>query len=190
MTEKRDAIIETAGSLLESRGYFGTGLSQIIEESGAPRGSLYYYFPGGKDEITEAAIRKTGQQVERSIRSLFARAETPAKALEELTGRIAEAMKASGFKAGGPITTVALETATTNERLNGVCREIYESWRRNFAMSIEASGVSPDRADRLAMVVLAALEGAIILSRTHHRVEPLEDVAREMGELLELARVI
>ncbi|MFP4597279.1 MAG: TetR/AcrR family transcriptional regulator [Persicimonas sp.] len=188
MSTKRDDIIDTTSDLLERQGYFATGVNQIVAESGAPKGSLYYYFPGGKDEITEEAIRRAGAQVTERLERLFGDNDSPGEALAALAGGIARAMKAAQFVAGSPITTVALETAVKNQRLSAACREVYEAWRSVFEVHIARSGVAAERAERLSTLVLAAIEGGIILSRTYESDEPLRRVAAELHELLESAR--
>jgi TetR/AcrR family transcriptional repressor of lmrAB and yxaGH operons len=188
MSKKRDDIIDTTSDLLERQGYFATGLNQIVEESGAPKGSLYYYFPGGKDEICEEAIRRSGASLEKSIDRVMSEADTAAEGIAALVEGISRAMEASNFGAGGPLTTVATETAGQNERLNNACEEIYESWRATFERHIRKDGIDSSRAERLSTLVLATMEGAIILSRTYKSTEPLQRAGAELRELLEFAQ--
>jgi TetR/AcrR family transcriptional repressor of lmrAB and yxaGH operons len=187
MTDARNRIIETTSRLLEEQGYHATGLSQIVEESGAPRGSLYYYFPEGKEEISEAALRRTGRQVSSAIRGRMEEAASASAGVRALMTTIGERMEATGYRAGGPITTVALESAPDKSRLTRACREIYTDWRRLFRERIAQDGVSEDRADRLAGTVLAAIEGAMVLARTYQRRQPLDEAADALVELIERA---
>lgn len=182
----RDRFIETTRDLLESQGYHATGLSQIISGSGAPKGSLYHYFPKGKEELTEEAIMRTAEEVADRIRDTLAGIADPVEAVRAFVLRIAHHAEASGFRAGGPLTTVALETASTSERLNAACRAAYESWQRAFASKLRASGYPKEQARHLSVVIIAMIEGAIILSRTFHSREPFERVAAEMASLLHL----
>src|SRR5579885_404832 len=111
MTSTREQIIETMCNLLEAQGYHATGLNQVVKESGAPKGSLYYYFPDGKDGLTAEAIQRAGEQTAARIRRGLARHADPAEAVEQFVLLIADSVEASGFSAGGPLTTVAMETA-------------------------------------------------------------------------------
>lgn len=188
MTDKKDNIIATASALMERQGYFGTGLNEIIEESGAPKGSLYYYFPDGKDQITEEALRRIGEEVEANIRTTIERAEGPADAVSALAEVIAERVEASDFAAGGPLTTVALETAAKNEQLRKACDDIYDSWRIPFSEALRGAGLTEQRAQSLSYMILSALEGAIVLSRTSRSIEPLEAMAEEMSNLIGAAQ--
>ncbi|MDX1993422.1 MAG: TetR/AcrR family transcriptional regulator [bacterium] len=184
MTSARDQIIEATCELLELQGYHATGLNQIIKESGSPKGSLYYYFPGGKEELTAEAINRVGQIVLQRIRNNLAAIDDSAEAISSFIENIAYNVEASGYKAGGPITTVALETAATNERLREECHRIYAGWQAAFADKLRSGGMSDERAERLASVMIAMLEGGIILCRTSRSPQPLRDIAQEMAALI------
>ena len=125
MSDARAHIIQTTSQLLEKQGYHGTGLNEIIRESGAPKGSLYYYFPDGKEQITAEAVLQSGRMVSERIRDGLVASNSPAKAIYEFILLIAENVEQSGFAAGSPLTAVAMETATQSERINLACREAY-----------------------------------------------------------------
>jgi TetR/AcrR family transcriptional repressor of lmrAB and yxaGH operons len=185
MSEKRDKIIETTSELMERQGYFGTGLNQIIEESGSPKGSLYYYFPDGKDQITEEALRKVGSDVLANIEGLMARFDAAADALDALLTAIAGRIEETDYEAGGPLTTVALETAASSERLRIVCDEIYDSWKQAFVDKLRSNGASASDADAISDVILSSIEGAVVLSRTRRDTAPIEAVAAQLRRLIE-----
>jgi len=184
MTTTRQQILDTAAELIEAQGYHATGLSEIIRVSGAPKGSLYYYFPGGKEELVAEAVRSTGGTVLERIRTELDRFDDAVDAVREFLLTLAQHVAASEYRGGGPITTVALESATTAEQINLACREVYASWQAAFADKLVASGVASPRATRLASVLVATLEGAIVLCRTRHSPAPLVSAADEMGLLL------
>ena len=185
MSSTRDQIIETTCSLIESQGLHATGLTQILRESGAPKGSLYYYFPEGKDELAEAAIMRAGSATAARIRASLAAIDDPAEAVRALVVTIAHLVEASGFRSGGPLMTVAMETATTNERLNLACRAAYGELQGAFAEKLAASGFAHERAAALATFITAAIEGGVVLSRTYHSGDPLRRVAEELSLLLQ-----
>lgn len=184
MTAARDQIIQTTCDLLEFQGYHATGLNQIIKESGSPKGSLYYYFPGGKEELTAEALNHVGQIVLQRIQTNLALVESPAEAIPEFIVNVARNVELSGYRTGGPITTVALETAGTSERLRQACERIYAGWQVAFMDKLRNGGMDEDRARRLSSMILAAIEGGIILCRTQRSPKPLEDAAAEVGALL------
>ena len=185
MSSTRDQIIEATAGLLETQGYRATGLNQIIEESGAPKGSLYYYFPGGKEEFSTEAINMVAEEIAERIETSLAAIEDPGEAVEAFILRIAHHVRTSSFRKGGPITTVALEAVTTSDRLNEACRETYKVWQSAFAQKLVQSGFSHERSRRLAALIIASIEGAIILSRTNRSVAPLEYISAELKLLLQ-----
>ncbi len=184
MVTTRDQIIETTCDLLELQGYHATGLNQIIKESGAPKGSLYYHFPGGKEELAAEAVNHVGRIVLQRIRENLALIDEPAQAIFEFINNIALNVELSGFRAGGPITTIAMETASTNPVLRQICQRIYSEWQDVFAQKLQSGGLSELRAKRMAALIIAAIEGGIILCRTSQSREPLEQVSAEIYELV------
>jgi TetR/AcrR family transcriptional repressor of lmrAB and yxaGH operons len=184
MTTARDQIIETTCALLELQGYHATGLNQIIRESGSPKGSLYYYFPGGKEELAAEAVRHAGQIVLGRITENLSISDDPAEAIEQFIMNIAYNVEKSGFRAGGPLTTVAMETASSSDMLREACHRIYAGWQQAFADKLLAGGFAEARAARLSALIIAAIEGGIILCRTSRSREPLENVAQEVGLLV------
>ncbi|MCA9968809.1 MAG: TetR/AcrR family transcriptional regulator [Anaerolineales bacterium] len=184
MSTKREQIIQTTCQLIELQGYHATGLNQIIAESGAPKGSLYHYFPEGKDELVEEAIDHTSRLIAGRLRAAMAATADPAAAIPAFLQQLAHHVQASGFQAGGPITAVAIEAASTNPRLNAACRRAYRSWQAVVEQKLLASGCEAVRARRRAGVVIALIEGAIILSRSERNVAPLLDAATELAGLL------
>lgn len=186
MSRTRRRIIDTASELLEAQGYYATGLNQIIEESGAPKGSLYYYFPTGKEGLTAEVIELTGQGVHERIQQTLASVDDPSEAVRTFVLNVAKHVRASKYRAGGPITTVALETAHASQRLNAVCKGVYNRWESAFRDKLVRSGFPKARAERLATLIIASLEGAIVLSRTKRSAGPLERVAEELALLINI----
>ncbi|GAB4520789.1 MAG: transcriptional regulator LmrA [Anaerolineae bacterium] len=187
MASTRDQIIETTCELIELQGYYATGLNQIIKESGSPKGSLYYHFPGGKEELATEAVRRVGSMVLERIRTNLAQVEDPAEAIRTFLYNIAYNVELSGFRAGGPITTIALETASTSERLRDECHRIYSEWQMVFVDKLVAGGMAQARAARIAVLIISAIEGGVILCRTSQSRKPLEDVAEEVAVLVKAA---
>lgn len=184
MTNARDQIIQTTCTLMELQGYHATGLNQIIKDSGSPKGSLYYYFPGGKEELTAEALNRVGQMVLNRIKINLDLVDDPAEAISSFIRNVALNVEASSYQAGGPITTVALETAASSERLREECNRIYSGWIDAFAEKLVQGGFSLEQAQALATVIIAAIEGGIILSRTGRSGDPLRQVADYLAILI------
>jgi TetR/AcrR family transcriptional regulator, lmrAB and yxaGH operons repressor len=185
MTTKRDQIVNTACHLMEHQGYHATGLNQILTESGAPKGSLYYYFPGGKEELTVEAIERTSLAITKRLQESMDNCDPPAMALKAFLYSLAGYIEASNYGAGGPITAIAIEAASISERLRLACRDAYCSWQAVLEEKFIRSGFPAERAKRLATLVIAAIEGAIILCRSEKSVAPLHAVAHELEGLLQ-----
>jgi TetR/AcrR family transcriptional repressor of lmrAB and yxaGH operons len=184
MTSTRDQIIQATSDLLENQGYHATGLNEIVKESGAPKGSIYYYFPDGKEGITAEAVLFAGKAVAERIRTHLSEKGDPAEAVQSFVEMIAHFVETSEFRSGGPLTIVASETATTSEKLNLTCREAYTMVREAFQAKLLESGFSQDRSANLAWMMTSATEGGIILSRTYHSGDPLRAVAKELACLV------
>jgi TetR/AcrR family transcriptional repressor of lmrAB and yxaGH operons len=184
MSNAREQILQTTASLLERQGYHGTGLNEIVKQSGAPKGSLYYYFPEGKDQITAEAVLQSGQVVSERIRAGLKGSSDASKAIHDFIIMVAENVERSGFAAGGPLTAVAMETATQSERINRACREAYGMLQAAFTEKLLESGYPNPRAEELGTFITAAIEGGIILSRTSHTADPLRLVAKQLQVLL------
>lgn len=186
MSSKREQIIETTCELMEMQGYHATGLNQILAESGAPKGSLYYYFPDGKVELGLEAIATSSRLIESRIRAVMAEIDDPVTAVTTFITTLANYIDESGYRAGGPITAIALEAASTNDQLREACQQAYQNWQDAFAEKLRQGGFTEARSRRLSVLIIAALEGAIILSRSQRSGQPLLDIAEELGLLLQI----
>ena len=188
MSGTRSQIIETTSQLLERQGYHATGLNQIVQESGAPKGSLYYYFPEGKEELTAEAIDRSAREFKNIIETELARYDDPAESLHQFMVALAEHVEASDCQGGAPVATVALETAGRSDRLTKACRAAYDGHRSAFAARLVAAGLTEARAVQLATLIVAAIEGGIILSRTQRTADPLREMAGDLRDLVEASK--
>jgi TetR/AcrR family transcriptional repressor of lmrAB and yxaGH operons len=184
LTLTRDTIIQTCSDLLENQGYHGTGLNDIVRESHTPKGSLYYYFPAGKDEIASEAVLFAGRVLSKRTRDSLALTSDPAEAVQNLIETISHFVESSEFRSGGPLTIVAAETATTSEQLNQACQDAYNMLLAAFKDKLSQSGANPELVEQLAWTIIASIEGAILLSRTFHTGDPLRTTATNLGHLL------
>ncbi|MEU6234939.1 TetR/AcrR family transcriptional regulator [Kitasatospora sp. NPDC047058] len=182
--ETRARLIAGTRSLIEAQGYFGTGLNQIVAESGAPRGSLYFHFPDGKDQLVAAALRQAGQEVEELLKAQARKAPDAAAVVGQLTDVFLARLEESGYTKGCPIAAVGLEVAGSNEALRAVCAEVYASWQAVLADRLAAEGFGPAEAETASAQALALLEGALLLARVRRAPHPLEDARHAVRHLL------
>lgn len=184
MPSPRDQIILAACSLLEKQGYPATGLNEIVKESGAPKGSLYYYFPDGKEQIVSEAVLFAGNILVERMRQELEKYEDPIRALYEYIMRLADKVEEKNFAAGNPLTIVAVEAAGPSERISLACREVYNRIQYTLQEKMLSCGLSQAEAAERASLTLASLEGSIILSRVHRTADPLRALARHLMKSL------
>ncbi len=180
----RARLTATAAELLQRQGYHATGLAQIVEESGAPRGSLYFHFPGGKEELAVAALHDAGQEWRARIEAAIDRSPDLGAAVVAVCALFAEKLAASDFQLGCPLATVALEASASSEPVRIACRDHFAGWEASIAARLVASGVSAEVAPRLATFSLATIEGALLLARVERSPRPLEVVGETLRALL------
>jgi AcrR family transcriptional regulator len=183
----RDRVVRSAAQLIRRKGVSGTGMREIVTEADAPRGSLQHYFPGGKEEIVSDALLWSGdvaaRRVERSLRELKSR--TPSALLASIVDTWRRELIAEEFAAGCPLVAAAADTAATSEQLRQVLKRAFDGWLAPLSRSLVDLGVPRERADNLAVVVIAALEGAIILARIRRDLTPFDALIGELGPLLD-----
>jgi AcrR family transcriptional regulator len=174
-------IVSTA-LLVRERGARATSLDAILAHSGAPRGSVYHHFPGGREQLLREATDYAGDYVARRIERVGA---DPLAALDMLFDDYRRNLEATDFRAGCPVVAVAIESSQDGPDLRACTLAAFDRWRRAIADALEHAGVAAARADELAIHTIASFEGAIILSRAYHDLEPLERGRRELRRLYE-----
>lgn len=179
----RESMIATTASLLQKQGYHGTGLKQILAESGAPRGSLYFHFPGGKEELAQHALEWSGAEMHELLSEAIDGAPNLIGALQRTVQVLAERLEASDFVEGCPIATVALESAGS-EALVDACAESFRTWQALIRERLLRDGIAEAAVDPMASFVLSTIEGALLLSRTYRDTRPLRDVGLVLSGLM------
>jgi AcrR family transcriptional regulator len=161
----RDRILFATAELFRRQGYNGTGLKQVVAEAEAPFGSLYHHFPGGKGELGEEVIDKAGAFFQALVTAVYDEEATTEAGVRAVFSGAAETLEATDYEDACPIATVALEVASTDDRLRAATAAVFERWT---AALTERVG---DRAKALA--IIAALEGAFVLCRASRDTEAM-----------------
>jgi len=177
----RQRLLQTAVRLFRQKGYAATGLNEILARSGAPKGSLYHYFPGGKDEIGAEAVSAAGAVVARTLASLSTETRSGREFVAAYTALLGRWIEASDYRDGCPIATTLLETAPASEAITAAGGRVLAEWIRVISGAFARDGLDPAVAARRALVFVAAIEGALLLARVQRSTAPLEAVAREFG---------
>lgn len=179
----RERLIEATAQLLRRQGYAATGLSQIVEVAGAPRGSLYFHFPGGKEELAAAALERSSERQRANLEAALDIVD-PAAAVNAVVDVLAKDLEDSGFKDGCPVATVALEVGSDGGALSTLCRWSFDRWRSLIEERLVAAGVDRAAAVDAAWFTFSAIEGAQMMSRVHGTTAPLRAVGRQLAGLL------
>jgi len=180
--ESRASMVRSAASLIRTRGVSATSFSDVLADSGAPRGSIYHHFPDGKAQLAADAIRWTSDRVLAHQRECPA--TTAAGVLNCFIDMWRQVVVSSRGTAGCVVAGVAIDTVAGDKALIDVVRATFRSWVDLLAKQLAAVGVPRERARAIAVATVAGMEGALILCRAEGRSRPLETVAAELMRLL------
>jgi AcrR family transcriptional regulator len=181
----RDRIVEASAGLFLRQGYAGAGMKQIVDASDATAGSVYHFFPGGKEELAAEALRWSGQFYEDLVAGIFDAEPDLVAGVRTCFEGAAAVLVETGYADACPVATVALEVASSNEPLRAVSAEVFASWHRAMLVRLRAAGVTGRRATDLAHTLVAALEGGFLLSRVAKDPAPMRSIGRSMVALVE-----
>lgn len=181
----RKKMIEGATRLLAQRGLQATSFSEVLELTGAPRGSLYHHFPEGKDQLVGEAVDLAG------ARALNALEQKAGASAEEITAFFLylwrEVLSRSQFQAGCAV--LAVTVATDSPQLLERTLAVFRAWRLQIARLLEQGGLTPQQAARFSPLLIASSEGAVVLSRAEQSMEPFDLVAEQLlSQVQEMAK--
>ena len=161
-SDTRTRMLETTARLLQHRGYFGTALSDILAASGAPRGSLYFHFPGGKDQLVIEATRLAVEETSAFLRETLAAARGPAEGVRLFFEAAADLLVETDYSFGCPVAPVILDAPDALPELRAICRQAFEEWTRALPRAASSARACPTaRAAALAVLIEAAMEGLL-----------------------------
>lgn len=184
--DSRTRMIASAAELFREQGYSATGFRDVVEHSGAPRGSIYHHFPGGKAQLAEEVVQLASDITARRIERAAA-AGDPQAMLDAFADGWRRQLERSDFRAGCPVVAVAVE-ADAASAVTAAAAAAFERWEALFAQALRRSGIPRARAGRIATLAIAAIEGAVIQCRAARSVTPLAEVRRELGAVISAAR--
>lgn len=177
-TGTREAMLASAIRLFRERGVGDTSFADVLKASGAPRGSVYHHFPGGKKQLVSEAIESAGAFVAAG----FDRSQDdPAEMIDRFARFYMTELERTGFREGCPLMAAAV--AGANDEAAVPAARAFSQIHGSLADSLASSGVDPDRAGSLATLAISAIEGAIVLSRTEKSVEPLDQTRQELAQI-------
>lgn len=186
MAGPRERMVASAAMLIRERGAQSTAIADVLAHSGAPRGSAYHYFPGGRTQLLCEAVDYAADYMVRHLES----APTCLGALDALFTRQLTLLRDSGFRAGCPVVAVAVEAGEPDAAETPVldrAAAAFARWRDVLTDRLRADGVAADRAEDLAVFVLSAFEGALVIARAQRDDEPLRRVHTHLAEMIHAA---
>ena len=179
----RQRMLDSAVLLLRERGAAGVTVDAVLAHSGAPRGSVYHHFPGGRNEILLGAVRLAGDYIAAMVDESVA--DGDARRTVERIGRFwKKALTNTDYKAGCPVVAMATDSREHVPDAAALVREIFARWHASLSDTLSANGFATERARRLATLIVSSIEGAIILCRAQRDLTPLDDVLAELTPLL------
>jgi TetR/AcrR family transcriptional repressor of lmrAB and yxaGH operons len=183
-TDTRDQMIRATALLMAEKGYEATGLSQVLEAASAPRGSIYFHFPGGKEELALEALKYSIDRALRGVGKAIAKSTTVEDSVRRSARALARGLQDSHFRLGCPIATVALETSVSHESLRIVCGDFFRSWESLYSVRLQAEGYDDQRSARLASLIVTVLEGGLLLAKVSKSTRPLLDAGNQLADML------
>ena len=180
-SQTRDLMVRSTVELLRERGYGAMGLREVVARSGAPRGSIYHHFPGGKAELGAEGVRAASALIADGLEPAM-RSGDPIQALRAFARGYGAALEASEFRLGCPIAAAANEFTPDAPELARVASETFDQWEAMIAGLLRGAGISRARARRLATLAICSIEGATVMCRAHRDLRPLKAVARELED--------
>jgi AcrR family transcriptional regulator len=180
-------MVRSAMALVCRQGVSGTGLRDVVAHAGAPRGSLQHYFPGGKEQLVGEALALAGTTASRTVGRLAGTPVRAADVLAAMVGAWRRWLTETGYAQGCPVVAAVADTTVGSEGLRAATERAFGTWQEAVEDALTRAGVPAERAPGLAVLLISALEGAIVLARSRRSLAPLDDVQRELTPLLEAA---
>ncbi|UVK52105.1 TetR/AcrR family transcriptional regulator [Mesorhizobium sp. AR02] len=181
-SDSRAKMVRSAALLIASHGVNATSFSDVLADSGAPRGSIYHHFPEGKHQLAQDAVRLTGEWV--LARQRACAGTTAADVLSCFVDLWRQVVLASAGASGCAVAGVAIDSGPAEGALIEVVRSTFRSWVDLLRAQLEATGVPSARAASISVATVAGMEGALILCRAEGNSAPLDTVADELMRLL------
>lgn len=187
MHQTRARLVESAAALFSRQGYGGTGIKTVLASAEAPYGSLYHFFPGGKQELGVAALQFGGEQYRRQIEAFHPAGSDPVEATERSFEHAADLLVTTDYEDACPIATMALEAANTHESLREAAAAAFQSWLEVLQARFAEAGIATERAREVAVECFCLMEGSVLLARTTRSPDPVHIAGRAAAALVSAA---
>jgi TetR/AcrR family transcriptional repressor of lmrAB and yxaGH operons len=179
----RENMLAAAVELFRARGYEGVGVAELLEKSGAPRGSLYFHFPGGKEQIGAEVVERVGRDVAGRFAALHQSGVDIETFIERVFKTTAKECSERGYQASCPIAAIAAEFGNSDSNLAIALRNVFQSWEHEIATAAQARGMTVKNAEIFASAMLSAIEGAFVVSKAQGSAAAHINASRAMKAL-------
>jgi TetR/AcrR family transcriptional repressor of lmrAB and yxaGH operons len=186
-SKHRDKIIRAAALLFRRQGYNATGLNEIVSLSGAPKGSVYHYFPEGKEQIAEETVRYAAGLVTMTLRDLSVTHASASAMVKTYGSMLAGWLADSDYLDGCPITTTLLEMSVQSPSIAEAGCAAFDAWKAIYEIKLVEDGITNARAAALARIAVTSLQGALIVAKVEHSSRAILETIAELAQLFELA---
>lgn len=184
MAGPRERMVASAALLIRERGAHSTAIADVLAASGAPRGSAYHYFPGGRTQLVCEAVDFAADYIAGKMTEVSGGVEM----LDHLVAHYRKHLIATEFRAGCPVLAVAIEADSDNPDRTAPMIDraaaAFRGWNRVIVGQLVAEGIGAERAGEIAVLFVASLEGALVLAQAVRSVDPLDVVHRQLRDLL------
>ncbi|MFV0535379.1 MAG: TetR/AcrR family transcriptional regulator [Cumulibacter sp.] len=182
-SDTRQRMVRSTVELLRERGATATTIDRVLADSGAPRGSVYHHFPGGRSQLVREAVATATVPMVTAIESAAVNDDV-IKAVEGLFAGWRLGVVDGDYRAGCPIVAAAVETNDDAPEIAESAGTAFRQWCDALARLLQSFGISAERSGALAFTIIGAQEGALVLSRAMRSIEPLDAVRDEISTLL------
>lgn len=185
----RERMVRAAAKLFRVHGVTATGLREIVEAADAPRGSLQHYFPGGKQQLITEALEYSGDRAGRHVERLLGRLDerTPGALFAAMAGEWRDLYLRAGFIEGCPLAAAAADTVAESAGVRAALNAALGRWQRPLEDALDQIGVPAERLTNLAVLMMSALEGALIVARGREDAAVIDTVVTELRPVLDAA---
>ena len=183
VSSAREDMLTAAVELFSARGYEGVGVAELLEKSGAPRGSIYFHFPGGKQQIGAEVVARVGAEVAARFRGLNDSGVDLQTFILQVFKTTAKESKMRCYEASCPMAAIATGFGNSDVKLAEAVRGAFDSWEAEIRSAAEARGMSPGNAEIFASAMMTAMEGAFILSKCQRSSAPHINASRAISAL-------
>jgi len=179
----RERILTTSSRLFQLQGYHATGLTEILKKSGAPKGSLYYYFPKGKEQLAFESIKLASEIMQKKVKDILENFLEPVEAIECAIKSLAKIIDEEGLL-DVSISLISLENYKSSKYLREACNDVFEAMENIYSEKLIQCGFDKNKAKELGILIQIMIEGAITISLTKKDTSPLLLVANKISVLL------